>query len=73
MTAIAISEVPVHSAIARMLQASDRLPERLRAMFSAEFMEAKSKAEICCALGLTEQEYETHRTEMLRNLRAAAA
>jgi DNA-directed RNA polymerase specialized sigma subunit len=63
----------VHSAIDRMLKATDRLPARLHKLFTAEFIDNKSKEQICVELGLSEDEYQQQHREMLHNLRAAAA
>lgn len=59
--------------IERMLAASKRLPENLQGVFRDAFVVAKTDEQICAERGISIQQLNELRDQVVRNLRAASA
>lgn len=63
---------PVHlySSIQLMALAAMRLPEAMRALYEANFVQGKTPEEVCEEMQITREQFEQRRGELLRSLRA---
>lgn len=60
----------MHSSIEKILLASKRLPENLKAIFDGLFMEGKEEEQICQEQGISQLEFENRRVRLMRELRS---
>lgn len=56
----------------RMLAASKRLPENLRELYQDLFVAVKSDEQVCSERGISIQQLDEMRGQIVRNLRAAS-
>lgn len=62
----------MHSSIEKILITAKRLPEPLKTIFNGMFVENKSDEEIRVAQGLSVEEFQDSRSQMLREIRSLA-